>query len=78
MPIRGLMLPTREIGPRLSDKSKAGGLNRLRSRLCGRAVSNGRSEWAQACWQTMRRDSCDCWVLLFAWALPRWTCYGRN
>lgn len=26
-------------------------LNRLRSRLCSRAVSNGRSEWAQACWQ---------------------------
>ena len=23
----------------------------MRSRLCSRAVSNGRSEWAQACWQ---------------------------
>lgn len=30
---------------------KAGGLNRLRSRLCGRAVSNGRFEWPQACWR---------------------------
>ena len=53
MPTRGLMLPTREIGPRLSDKSrKPGGLSRLRSRLCSRAVSNGCSEWAQACWQS--------------------------
>lgn len=50
MPTRGLMLPTREIGPRLSEV-KAGGLNRLRGRLCSRAVSNGRSEWVQACWQ---------------------------
>lgn len=23
----------------------------MRSRLCSRAVSNGRSEWVQACWQ---------------------------
>lgn len=30
---------------------KAGGLNRLRSCLCSRVVSNGRSEWAQACWR---------------------------
>lgn len=42
---------TVKLGRVFQIRVKAGGLNRLRSRLCGRAVSNGRSEWAQACWQ---------------------------
>lgn len=54
MPTRGLMLPTREIGPRLSDKSKslAGLIACVAACVAGRrAVSNGRSKWVQACWQ---------------------------
>ena len=47
MPTRGLMLPTREIGPRLSDKSKslAGSIACSAACVAGRfrmVVSNGR------------------------------------
>ena len=47
MPARGLMLPTREIGPRLSDKSKslAGSIACAAACVAGRfrmVVSNGR------------------------------------
>lgn len=47
MPTRGLMLPTREIGPRLSDKSKslAGSIACAAACVAGRfrmVVSNGR------------------------------------
>lgn len=52
MPTRGLVLPTREIGPRLSDKSKS-----LASSIaCVAACVAGRFRmvvlnWTQACWQ---------------------------
>ena len=56
MPTRGLMLPTREIGPRLSDKSKslASSIACAAASVAGRfrmVVSNGCFEWSQACWQ---------------------------
>lgn len=79
MPTRGLMLPTREIGPRLSDKSKSLASSIACAAACvagwfRMVVLNGRRRVGE----TMRRGSRDCRVLLFAWALPRWTCYGRN
>lgn len=75
MPTRGLMLPTREIGPRLSDKSKS-----LASSIaCAAASVAGRFRMvAGVLAKRCAGDSRDCRVLLFAWALPRWTCYGRN
>ena len=75
MPTRGLMLPTREIGPRLSDKSKslAGSI------ACAAACVAGRFRMATGVLaKQCAGDSRDCRVLLFAWALPRWTRYGRN
>lgn len=56
MPTRGLMLPTREIGPRLSDKSKslAGSIACAAASAAGRfrmVVSNGRRRVGE----TMRR-----------------------
>ena len=79
MPTRGLMLPTREIGPRLSDKSKslAGSIACAAACVAGRfrmVVLNGHRRVGEQC----AGDSRDCRVLLFAWALPRWTRYGRN
>lgn len=79
MPTRGLMLPTREIGPRLSGKSKS-----LASLIaCAAACVAGRFRMVvlnghRHVGKTMCRGSRDCWVLLFAWALPRWTRNGRN
>lgn len=56
MPTRGLMLPTREIGPRLSDRSKslAGSIACAAACVAGRfrmVVSNGRRRVGE----TMRR-----------------------
>lgn len=75
MSTRGLMLATREIGPRLSDKSKS-----LASLIaCAAACAAGRFRMvAGVLAKQCAGDSRDCWVLLFAWALPRWTRYGRN
>ena len=42
MPTRGLMLPTREIGPRLSDKSKS----RRAQSLAQPPVQQGGFEWS--------------------------------
>lgn len=67
MPTRGLMLPTREIGPRLSDKSKslASSIACAAASVAGRfrmVVLNSRRRVGE----TMRGGSRDHRFLLFA------------
>ena len=73
MPTRGLMLPTREIGLRLLDKSKS-----LASLIaCAAACVAGRFRMAAGVLaKRCAGGSRDCRVLLLAWALPRWPRYG--